>query len=1162
MSFTHLHVHTEYSLLDGVNKIPTLISRIKELGMDACAISDHGVMYGVPEFWKYSKDSGIKPIIGCEVYIAPTARDIKQPVDGLKYFHLLLLAKNLTGYKNLVKLVTIANLEGYYYRPRIDREVLKKHSEGLICTSACLGSPINRHILRGEFDKAEDWIKFLHSVFKDDFYLELQRLNFSGSDAFDQSIKPHDISDDNPSMEEVIDDTALQKICNTKLREYADKYNIALIATTDAHYLTKEDKEVQTVLFCIKDGTLFNDEKGRKGYEGTYILSPEEMKEKFSDDKTPLENTMKIAEKVENFSIKFERVQPRYWNLPKNITPRDELKKQAYAGANKRYLKVDEELQRRLDYELMVIDKMGYNDYFLVVGDLMQFARNKGIIVGVRGSAAGSVVAYCLGITNVDPIKWELYFERFLNLERASPPDIDMDIQDDRRDEIIDYAREKYGEKNVAGIITFGKLATRAAIRDVARVMGIDLKIADKLSKKVIVLFGKPKSFDEMMELDPEFAQTVNSDSKLQQLAEIVKKLENLNRHSGVHAAGYLITPEPIDEYMAMQRDSKDPTKYVTQMDGNWVDKLDFMKFDFLGLRTMTILKNALDYIKEVRGVDINLDAIPSGDPETYKLLSKGETIGVFQFESKPMQEYLKDLHPENEEDLCFLAAAYRPGPMKFIPDYIKCKKGEKQPEYLIPELEPVLKKTYGFPIYQEQLLAICMQFGGFTLGEGDVIRNALKKKQLAILQAKEPDFVKYFVANYPHHGEAKARELWAQLKPFSDYGFNKAHAASYGGTLSYWCAYLKAHYPLEFMTALLHSDLTDLDRVAVDMAEVRRMGFKILPPHVNYSIVNFSNEGENTIRFGLGAIKNIGTKLCEIIIQKREELGKFEHLDDLVWKVGAENLNKRSLEALVKAGALNGFGEPNALLEIIPVVLNKFSKSKKKQESEQFGFASLLEDVKSSYISKTPLPSVEPASDLIKTLWEKEFLGIYISYHPLEKYRWMLLTNSFDKITNLDEMNAGDKVRLLCIIANIKITTTKTNNAKMAILNIEDFSGQTEAVVFPRSYDKFQHLLREGKPLLMQCIVNEKDEKKSLFVNDIEYGGGIIRPKKLVINICNEFDEENIFNLKSVLREKGEASTEVEILYGNQNSPSKITKYADIDDYVTIEQILKYIVK
>ena len=1183
--FVHLHVHTQYSLLDGMNRTDKLFTKVKESGMDAVAITDHGVLYGAPEFWKMSKDFDIKPIIGCEMYLAPKEMGLRAEVDGIRYYHLLLIAKNDIGYKNLIKLVTKSHLDGMYYKPRVDLELLKKHSEGLICTSACLAGPLSRHIVRGEYKKAEWWLKQLHGLYKDDFYLEIQRNGIRCEDEIDQKlIKTLPISEQQYQLE-----TLKQQVkVNQKLYDYSKQFKIPIVATTDAHFLDATDKDTQKVLFCIRDGKTIDDPTAMNGYVETYIKTPEELKKDFSDIPEVLEETLKINEKIEKISLKPDRVQPHYWNVPKDSTAEQELRRQVFEGAFQKYgkdMKLDnpsvedykkhipQEIDKQLDYELMVIAKMGYNDYFLVVGDLMQFARKAEIVVGVRGSAAGSLVSYCLGITNVDPLKWGLVFERFLNLERASPPDIDMDIQDDRREELIDYAREKYGEEAVAGIITFGKLATKAAIRDVARVMGIDLSIADALSKKVIVLFGKPYTFEKMMGEDPEFKAMVDADPKLQQLGEIVKNIEGLNRHTGVHAAGYLITPGPVDEYMAYQRDQKDPKLIVTQMDGTWIDKLDFMKFDFLGLRTLTILKDCILYVEQRHGIKIDLGKInvnPDEPPEEYDqkafdVFRNGETIGVFQFESPPMQKYLIELQPTTMGDICFMAAAYRPGPMAYIPDYIKIKNGKKNADYLIPELEPMLKATLGFPVYQEQLLQICMTLGGFTLGEGDVIRNALKKKQLDILKAKEVDFKKYFIENYDQYSESIASEIWKQLEPFASYGFNKAHAASYAA-VAYWCAYLKGNYPLEFVTALMHADLESTDRIVIDVQEAKRLGYEVLPPNINKSSVYFYPEGDAGIRFGLGAIKNVGVKLCKKIIKEREENGEYKHFDDFVQRVGVKNINKRSAECLIKAGALEDFGDRNQLLLILNEVFEKASKDQNAREIGQAGLFSMgAEHDGTVSVEATPFPATELATDREKLEWERDLMGIYVSTHPLQKFTWAPLMESMINAGDVHNTKNRESVKLIGMFSNIKIVRTKAKQEPMALLTIEDLTGTCSAVVFPKAYDSLNKLglISEGRPFLIQGTVNIRDDERSIIIDSIEPAATIMPPKSITLDITNVKEKTILEKLKEYLiNEKDENTAETIIYYGQPGEKKTITRYTDITSEKAVTVLSQFVKK
>lgn len=1165
MNFTHLHLHTEYSLLDGVNKAKPLLEKIKNSGMESCAITDHGVLFGAPEFWKTAKDFDIKPIIGCEIYLSPASHTLRQEVDGIRYYHLLLLAKNLTGYKNLAKIVTIGHTDGMYYRPRVDFETLKKHSEGLICTSACLAGPLSTHIIKNQSDKAEEWLKKLHSVFGEDFYLEIQRNGLCEDDQIN-----NELVDELPALEkeDALQTLMYQQLVNRKLYEYSDKYKIKVIATTDAHYLDANDKETQKILFCIKDGTSLTDINARNGYVDTYVKTPEEMEKTFSDIPHVLENTMEIAEKVEPFSLKFDRVQPRYWNVPSNSTAKEELRKQTYIGAEKKYTKITEELKSAIDYELEVIDIKGYNDYFLVVGDLMQFARSKGIVIGVRGSAAGSIVSYSLGITNVDPIKWGLVFERFLNPERNSPPDIDMDIQDDRRGEIIQYAKEKYGQKNVSAIVTFGTMATKAAIRDVARTMGIELQLADKLSKKVVVLFGKPYKFDEMMEEDTEFREIVNGDPRLVRLREIVNRVEGLKRQTGIHAAGYLITPEPIDEYMAMFPDPDDHEMMVSQIDGTWVDKLDFMKFDFLGLRTLTILKNTLDLVKQRHSIEIDLSKInvnPTDgefDEKAKEIFCKGETVGVFQFESPPMQRYLIDLQPQNLEDICFMAAAYRPGAMDHIPAYISIRNGKKQAEYTIPELEPILKDTLGFPVYQEQLLKICQALGGFSLGDGDVIRNALKKKQLDILETKHMDFKKYFLDNY-NYGEEIAETIWGQLKPFSDYGFNKAHAASYAA-VAYWCAYLKGNYPLEFVTSLMHSDLNNPDRIVVDMKEAGRMGYSVLPPNINYSLLHFVPEDDASIRFGLGAIKGSGNKVMQRIVDEREKNGKYLNLDDLIYRVGAANLTKKDLECLIKVGALDDFGPRNSLLAVMPGIMDsmqKMSAVKMIGQVDMFSYQpnSEMNTNITQSIQATPFPQLDPVSSIQKVQWEKELLGIFLSTHPLEPYKWITLNKEFSPVSEILQMRDGTKARILCFIDDMKTIRTKRDNKPMSFITISDAYDKCEGVLFSETHLKYVDKIELSAPIIVTGSVSHRNDEPSILVDSIEPISELSPIKSVRINICNVQDKSTLSELKTCFDEEtGEINTEV--MYGDPSNPKTFVRKLKLEP-TYINFVRKYLV-
>lgn len=1169
MGFTHLHVHTEYSLLDGVNKSYYLFERIKELGMNSVAITDHGVMHGIPEFWKTSKDFGIKPILGCEIYLSPKEMTLRKEVDGLKYYHLLLLAKNRTGYLNLVKLVSESHLRGMYYKPRVDQETLAKYSEGLICTSACMAGPLSRNILRNRDSEALDWLKFLKKTFKEDFFIEIQRHGYDGNDKLPVDFNLSDIS--SQGGEESIDNQNEQKYANQKLLNYAEDHKIEVVATADAHYLKAEDRDVQTILFAVKDGKVLSDESCRTGYVGTYILSPDEMHQKFSDLTNVLENTLKIESIVEEYSIGFDRVQPKYSQIPEGKTTREELYDQVYAGAVKKYFeKKDQkefkstneikkalptEIIERIDYELEVIHNKGYDDYFLVVSDLMKWSARQGILMGVRGSVAGSVAAHCLDIVEVDPIKWELYFERFLNPERPSPPDIDMDIQDSRRDEVIQYVKDTYGENAVAAICTMGRLKTKAAIRDVSRVMNIDLKTADRLSKMVTVLFGKPYTIGQMMETNQEFASIINSSEELSKMAGVVKKIDKMSRHLSVHACGHLITPGPIVDYVPLQFETGGENRVITQYEGPWLEELGLMKFDFLGLRTLTIIYNAIQNIKRNRGIDVDFYSIPEDDPDTYKLFSKGDTTGVFQFESPPMRQYLKELRPENQEDLCFMVAAYRPGPMKYIPSYIKRKHGNEKTEFLCKEIEPIVQNTFGYAIYQEQVIRIAVELAGYSMGAADNLRRAMGKKKLDVMQKEEGIFKKGVLER--GMTESIANKLWDYLLPFADYGFNKAHAAGYA-VLAYKCAYLKAHFPIEFMTALLHSDIGDPDRIIIDMNEAKIMGYEILQPDINYSEVDFNPEGDKGIRFGLGAIKNVGIKLCEAIVEERKNNGLFLHFDDFVERVGLDSMNKKNLESLIKAGALDGFGDRKALLLIMPEVLDKYNQRKKNKNSEQESLFS-FEDSSFNQISATRIrDDIEVAKDSEKMLWEKELLGIFITAHPLNKFGWVKIRQDFNFSDQIENIPQNKKVKFVGIISSVKITYTKKDNKKMAIITFEDLRGKVEAVLFPRIYEKFQHFVVESTPLIISGSINIREDRRSIIIDELEHANTLLKPKSISIKIHGVNDENRINELKKCFVHEG--NTEVVIHYGPEKNPKVLKRYIDIEDMNIVNCISEWI--
>ena len=890
--FTHLHLHTEYSLLDATIRISDLVGKLQASGMNACAVTDHGNMYGIFKFQDAMKSAGLKPIIGCEIYIAPRSMQEKEYGIDNNYFHLVVLAKNYQGYKNLMKIVSVSNMDGFYYRPRIDFETLSKYSDGLIALSACLAGPVARPIMQNNVKLANENAERYAKLFKDNFYIEIQK----------------------NGMEE-------QDSTNVELIKIAKELNLPLVATCDAHYLNKEDAQIQEILWCISDGYTMEDPKRRRMPTNEfYVKTPEEMELLFKDIPEAIANTAKIADEIEIFDITFQRVETPYLDLPKGMTAKSYLKEITYEGAKKKYGDITKELESRIEYELEIIHSKGYDDYFLVVRDFIAFCRNNDIVVGMRGSGCGSVVAYSCDITDIEPVSWELYFERFLNPERPSPPDFDIDIADKRRGEVIEYTIKKYGAENVKQIGTFSKLQTRQAIRDVARVIGVDLQTADSLSKMVEIVFGKSKPIDYMIEHNPEFAEIINSSEKTKELANIVRKVSGLCRGVSTHACGILITPEPVVEYCPIQRDSHGGGMGMTQYEMFDIEPLGLMKYDFLGLRNLNIIGAALKKIEKQRGEKIVLRDIDPKDPKAFELLRSGHTVGLFQLESEGMKRTIRALKPESQEDICYILSAYRPGPMQYISEYVAVKEGKQDPDYIFPELEPVLSITKGVITYQEQVMKIAQIIAGYSLGKADILRRAMGKKKVEVMEAEKPVFVEG-AKSRGFEGE-KVEKLWDKLLQFANYGFNKAHSASYA-TIAYWTAYLKAYYPLEFMAALLEGDLEKFDRVIIDLKECERLGIDVLPPDINQSRYYFTTEGDRSIRFGLGGIKNVGDDLVQRIVEERDKNGVYAHLDDFVHRV-FESVSKKGIEYLIMSGTMDSFGGREALIEIFPEVYEK----------------------------------------------------------------------------------------------------------------------------------------------------------------------------------------------------------------------------------------------
>lgn len=1120
--FSHLHLHTEYSLLDATNRIPSLIEKLKSTGMKSCAITDHGNMYGVYKFQSAMRAEGLKPIIGCEIYVAPRGMADKEHGIDNNYFHLVLLAKNLEGYKNLVKIVSVSHMEGFYYRPRIDIETLSKHTEGLIALSACLAGPISKPLLNNDEKTALKRAKQYSEMFKDNFYVEVQR----------------------NGMEE-------QNMVNEGLIKIARELNLPIVATCDSHYLNREDAEIQEILWCISDGyTMDNPDRRRMPTNEFYVKTPEEMEELFSDLPEAIENTQKIVDAIEDYDITFERVEAKFLDLPEGKTAREYLKELTYEGLKGKYEKIDDELMKRVDYELNLIHEKGYDDYFLVVRDFVTFCRENGIVVGMRGSGCGSVVAYATEITDIEPISWELYFERFLNPERPSPPDFDIDIADKRRDEVIQYAIDKYGLENVKQIGTFSKLQTRQAIRDVARVIGVDLKTADALSKMVEIVFGKAKDINYMIEHNPEFAEIINSSEETKHLAEIVRKISGLCRGVSTHACGILITPEPVVEYCPIQRDAHGGGIGMTQYEMFDIEPLGLMKYDFLGLRNLHIIGAALKKIERSRGEKIDLRNIAPHDNAAFKLIRSGHTVGIFQMESEGMKRTIKTLEPDTLEDICYVIAAYRPGPMQYISEYQAVKKGKQEADYIFDELEPVLSITNGVITYQEQVMKIAEVIAGYSLGKADVLRRAMGKKKLDVMEREKPAFVNGAVER--GYDKKKVEKLWDKLLQFANYGFNKAHSASYA-MIAYRTAYLKANYPLEYMAALLEGDVDKFDRVILDLRECERLGIDVLPPDINKSDYYFNVEGTNSIRFGLGGIKNVGGEIVNSVIREREAKGEYSNLDDFVHR-NYEEVGRKMMEYLIMSGSMDSFGDRLDLLKTFPTIYDKEKVDRKSTSIGQFDFFSMEQDESGKKrIIATPLLKDEESDRNLLPQWEKELLGIYFSSHPLDNFQELFLSKG---VINLEvamtEKKNHDLLILGVMVSKIRKITTKKGEM-MAFLSIEDKTAKTDAIVFPRTYQELKDTIKEGVPVLLVGKLNVREGEKSVIVEKVK----IIEASKhtkvfegVTFGIGSEHSQEQIADLKKYISgANGDTPVRIVVSQGGENKVVQLKKTIPLDE-------------
>ena len=1082
MSFVHLHNHSHFSLLDGLTKLDELVNSAKEQGSPAVALTDHGTMYGVIEFYQIAKKAGIKPIIGVEAYLAPGSRHDKNTREDARSRHLVLLAKNETGYKNLIKLTSIAHLEGFYYKPRIDWEILKEHSEGLIALSACLAGEIPRLIQSKKFDQAKKRIKEYNELFgQDNFYLEIQ---------------------DHPELE-------AQDEVNKKLIEFSKELNIPLVATNDVHYLKSEDAVAQDILLCLQNKKkIYDKDRMTMIGKGDYSFrSNKEMIEAFSHVPQAIENTLKIADMC-NLEIDLGHTELPVFEVPNGFDEYSYLKNICERGLNEKYsIRKDknnnwyvedesrlpknyniEGIIERFEYELGVISKMGWPAYFLIVADFVKWSRDQKIVVGPgRGSAAGSLVCYLSGITNLDPLIYDLLFERFLNPDRISMPDIDLDFADARRSDVLDYVADKYGHDHVSQIITFGTMAARAAVRDVGRVLDAPYEYCDRISKS-IPMFTKLK---DALETVPEVKE-IYQEAEAKKIIDYALRLEGVARHHSTHACGVLITPKPLTEYVPVQYASSSDKTIVSQYSLHPVEDLGLLKMDFLGLKNLTIIEAALRIIKNTRGIEIDIDNLNLDDKKTYKLFKEGMTTGVFQFESSGMKRYLRELKPSEFEDIIAMVALYRPGPMEWIPDYINGKHGDKKVEYLHEKLEPILNKTYGVAIYQEQVMQISRSLAGFTPGEADILRKAMGKKIPELLAQQKEKFIDGCVKNGIY--KELAEKVFSFIEPFAGYGFNRSHAACYA-LIGYQTAYLKAHYPVEFMAALLTADQGDTDRIAIEIEECRNMEINIMPPDINESFGSFtvvsSNTKENkpidksekldTIRFGLKAVKNVGDHIVEEIITERKKNGPYLDVFDLLERITDRDLNKKSMESLIKCGALDSYGERGQLLSNLERLLSYNKEAAKNKASKQ---SSLFADVPAANLSKMKLIESAPVDQNEKLAWEKELLGLYVSEHPYNIFRQHLKSYACPLAT-LSSYRNKQGIVIAGIVSSIKKILTKKGEA-MLFAKIEDATKSVEVLVFPKIYKESPDLWQAGQALIMDGSVSEKDSDIKFLIDRV----------------------------------------------------------------------------
>ncbi len=1059
MAFTHLHVHTEYSLLDGSNKIKEYVKRIKELGMDSGAITDHGVMYGVIDFYKEARANGIKPILGCEVYVAPDSRFDKELTGGEdRYHHLVLLAENNTGYSNLMKIVSIGFTEGYYYKPRVDMEVLNKYHEGIIALSACLAGEVPRLIVKGLYQEAKNCVqKYLDCFGRGNYFLELQ----------DHGIPA-------------------QKTVNASLMRISKEMDIPLVATNDIHYTYAEDEKSHDILLCIQTAKKVSD-SDRMRYDGGqyYVKSELEMRELFPYAQEAVTNTALIAERC-NVEIEFGVTKLPRFEVPKGYDSWTYLNKICFDGLKERYPDDDGTFVEKLNYELDVIKNMGYVDYFLIVWDFINWSRENGIPVGPgRGSAAGSIVSYCLQITNIDPIRYGLLFERFLNPERISMPDIDIDFCYERRQEVIDYVSQKYGADKVVQIITFGTMAAKGVIRDVGRALDLPYNFCDSIAKMIPNELNI--TIERALEINPEFRELYKNDEQVHYLIDMCKRLEGLPRHTSMHAAGVVICQRPADELVPLSRGSDG--SITTQFPMTTIEELGLLKMDFLGLRTLTVIKNAVENVEKTTGIFIDVDKIDYDDKKVLASLGTGKTDGVFQLESQGMKNFMKELKPQSLEDVIAGISLYRPGPMEFIPAYIRGKNNHAEVTYACPQLEPILAPTYGCIVYQEQVMQIVRDLGGYTMGRSDLVRRAMSKKKASVMEQERANFVHgneaEQVPGCTANGipEAVADHIYDTMIDFAKYAFNKSHAACYA-VVAYQTAYLKYYYPVEFMAALLTSVIDNSSKVSEYIMVCRSMGIKILPPDINEGEVGFSVSNA-AIRYALTAIKNVGRPIINAIVEERRAHGAYQSLKDFIERTQGNDVNKRAIENFIKAGAFDSFGATRKQhMSVYVQILEDITHSKRGITAGQLSLLDIVSDEQREEL-EIKLPDVGEYEKELLLSFEKEVLGFYVSGHPMEEYQALwekhisAKTSDFflDEETNSVLLQDGATATIGGMIADKKIKYTK-NDKIMAFLTLEDLVGSVEVIVFPNAYEKYSAQLMEDNKVFIEGRISVEEDR------------------------------------------------------------------------------------